>query len=450
MSATNYEALAKKIMARALKRGAKQAEVFLQVGRNADVRVRDGEIEDLTQATSKGLGLRVFVKNRLGFVWTSDFDPAGLDTLIDRAIALAEMSAPNPLNGLPDLAAFGKLPDVGALYDAEVASLPPDWKIKASIEMEKVIRAFDPRIKTIDSVGAGESVSEIYLASSSGMHGSSQGTSVYLYASPVATDGEQLQTSYWYDAKRFFEDLDTPENVAAKAAHRAVRLLGAKKVKSQKCPIVLDPTMAAGFISSIAGAANGDAVFKKSSFLAAKLGQRIAPAHVSIIDDGLRPRGLATSPFDGEGVPTRRTSIIDHGVLKAFLYDAFTARKAKTKTTGNASRGYRSLPSISAHNLLLEPGTLTPEQIIKDIPNGFYVTAMLGHGANTVTGEYSRGANGLWIENGELTRPVQEVTVAGNLNDMLLQLDAVGNDLTFHGATGAPTIRFKELTVSGE
>ena len=450
MSATNYEALAKKIMARALKRGAKQAEVFLQVGRNADVRVRDGEIEDLTQATSKGLGLRVFVKNRLGFVWTSDFDPAGLDTLIDRAIALAEMSAPNPLNGLPDLAAFGKLPDVGALYDAEVASLPPDWKIKASIEMEKVIRAFDPRIKTIDSVGAGESVSEIYLASSSGMHGSSQGTSVYLYASPVATDGEQLQTSYWYDAKRFVEDLDTPENVAAKAAHRAVRLLGAKKVKSQKCPIVLDPTMAAGFISSIAGAANGDAVFKKSSFLAAKLGQRIAPAHVSIIDDGLRPRGLATSPFDGEGVPTRRTSIIDHGVLKAFLYDAFTARKAKTKTTGNASRGYRSLPSIGAHNLLLEPGTLTPEQIIKDIPNGFYVTAMLGHGANTVTGEYSRGANGLWIENGELTRPVQEVTVAGNLNDMLLQLDAVGNDLTFHGATGAPTIRFKELTVSGE
>jgi PmbA protein len=450
MSTTNYAALAKKVMQRALKRGAKQAEVFLQVGRSADVRVRDGEIEDLTQATSKGLGLRVFVKNRQGFVWTSDFNTAALDKIVDRAIALAEMSAANPLNGLPDHEALGKLPNVGELFDEKVASLPPDWKINASIEMEKVIKAFDPRIKTIDSVGAGESVSEVYLASSAGMHGSYQGTSAYLYASPVATDGEQLQTSYWYDAKRFFEDLASPESVAKKAAIRAVRLLGAKKVKSQKCAIVLDPTMAAGFISSIAGAANGDAVFKKSSFLAAKLGQRIAPEHVTIVDDGLRPRGLATSPFDGEGVPTRRTTILEKGVLTSFLYDAFTARKAKTKTTGNASRGYRSLPSIGVNNLVLEPGTKTPEQIIKEIPNGFYVTAMLGHGANTVTGEYSRGANGLWIENGELTRPVQEVTVAGNLNDMLMQLDAIGNDLTFHGSTGASTIRFKELTVSGE
>ncbi|MFZ5445301.1 MAG: TldD/PmbA family protein [Myxococcota bacterium] len=450
MSTTNYETLAKKIVQRALKRGAKQAEAFLQVGRSADVRVRDGEIEDLTQATSKGVGLRVFVKNRQGFVWTSDFDPAALDTMVDRAIALAEMSAPNPLNGLPDKASLGKLPEVGPLFDPEVASLPPDWKINASIEMEKLIRAFDPRIKTIDSVGAGEAVSEVYLASSAGMHGHYQGTSVYLYASPVATDGEQLQTSYWYDAKRFFEDLEAPEVVAKKAAERAVRLLGAKKVKSQKCPIVLDPTMAAGFVASIAGAANGDAVFKKASFLAPQLGQRIAPAHVSIVDDGLRPRGLATAPFDGEGVPTRRTSIVKSGVLENFLYDCFTARKAKTRTTGNASRGYRSLPSIGFNNLLLEPGTKSPEEIIKEIPNGFYVTAMLGHGANTVTGEYSRGANGLWIENGELTRPVQEVTVAGNLTDMLLQLDAIGSDLTFHGSIGASTIRFKELTVSGE
>jgi PmbA protein len=215
-------------------------------------------------------------------------------------------------------------------------------------------------------------------------------------------------------------------------------------------PVVLDPTMAAGFVASIAGAANGDAVFKKSSFLASKLGQKIAPAHVSIVDDGLRKRGLATSPFDGEGVPTRRTSIVEGGVLKAFLYDAFTARKAKTKTTGNASRGYQSLPAIGVNNLVLEPGKKSPEEIIKEIPNGFYVTAMLGRGANTVTGEYSRGANGLWIENGELKQPVQEVTVAGNLTDMLQQLDAIGSDLTFHGSTGASTIRFQELTVSGE
>jgi PmbA protein len=447
---SGYEALAKKIVHRALKRGAKQAEAFLQVGRNADVRVRDGEIEDLTQATSKGVGLRVFVKNRLGFVWTSDFTPAALDTMIDRAIALAEMSAPNPLNGLPGASELGKFPKVGALFDRRVADLPPDWKIKAALEMEKVVKAADPRIKTIESVSAGEAVSEVYLASSAGVTGAYDGTSVYLYASPVATDGQQLQTSYWYDARRFLEDLASPEAVAQKAAERAVRLLGAKKVKSQKVPVVFDPTMAAGFVASIAGAASGDAVYKKSSFLAAKLGQAIGPAHLTIVDDGLRPRGLATSPFDGEGVPTRRTPIVEAGVLKAFLYDAFTARKAKARSTGNASRGYSSLPSIGFNNLVLEPGARTPEQIIKDIPNGFYVTAMLGRGANTVTGEYSRGANGLWIENGELTRPVQEVTVAGNLVDMLLQLDEVGSDLTFMGSTGASTIRFRELTVSGE
>lgn len=450
MSSASNAALAKKVMQLALKRGAKEAEVFLQVGRSADVRVRDGEIEDLTQATSKGLGLRVFVKNRLGFVWTSDFDPAGLPALVDRAIALAEMSAANPLNGLPDAKSLGKPANVGPLFDPRVADLPPDWKIKASIEMEKVIKAFDPRIKTIDSVGAGESVSEVYLASSAGMTGSYEGTSVYLYASPVATDGTQLQTSYWYDAQRFFEDLLSPEAVAKKAAERSVRLLGAKKIKSQKMPVVLDPTMAAGFVGSIAGALNGDSVFKKASFLASKLNQQVAPAHFTLVDDGLRKRGLATSPFDGEGVATRRTPLIEQGVVKAFLYDTFTARKAKTKTTGNAARGYRSLPGIGVNNLMLEPGTRSPQEILKEIPRGLYVTSMLGHGANTITGDYSRGAVGLLIENGELTQPVQEITVAGNLNDMLMQLDAIGNDLHFHGATGASTLRFKELTVSGE
>jgi PmbA protein len=445
-----WETLAKKLVQRAVKKGAKQADAYLQVGRSADVRVRDGEIEDLTQSTSKGVGLRVFVKNRLGFAWTSDFDPDGLEAFVDRAIALAEVSAPNPINGLPDPTDIGHWSKVADLYDPEVANLPDDWKIKAAVEMEKVVRAYDSRIKTIDSVGAGEEVSEVYLASSAGVTGSYQGTSVYLFASPVASAGDQLQTSTWYDAKRFLSDLGSPEAIATEAARRALRLLGAKKVKSQKVPVVFDPTMAASFVGTIAAAANGDAVFKKSSFLASRLGQRIASDTVTIVDDGLLPRGLASSPFDGEGVATRKTAIVSQGVLHAFLYDSFTARKAKAKTTGNAARGYRTLPGIGTNNLYLEKGTRSAEGIIRDIPNGLYVTAMLGLGANLVTGEYSRGANGLWIENGELTRPVQEITVAGHLTEMLMQLDAVGSDLTFRGSVGAPTIRFKELTVSGE
>lgn len=447
---SDYQALAKKLMARAKKKGAQQAEVFIEVGREASVRVRDGEIEDLTQATSKGVGVRVFVNKRLGFAWTSDFTEGSLNAFVDKAVALAQAAAPNALNGLPDRQDLRGHHDVGALFDPAVANLRPEWKIEAAIEMEKAGKSVDPRIKTFESVGAGESVSEVYLASSEGFTGGYQGTYAYLYAVPVAAEGEQLQTSYWVDYKRFLDKLDTPEMVGKEAARRALRMLGAKKVKSQKVPVIFDPMMAAAFVGSVAAAANGDAVFKQSSFLASKLGQKIAPDTLTIVDDGLLKDGIATSPFDGEGVPTRTTRLVDRGVLKAFLYDAFTARKAKTHSTGNAARGYRTMPHIGTNNLYLEKGERTPESIIKEVPNGFYVTAMLGHGANLVTGEFSRGANGLWIENGELTRPVQEVTVAGHLLQMLQDIDAIGNDLVFRGNTAAPTLRFKELTVSGE
>lgn len=447
---THYEQLAKKLVARAKKRGASSAEIFIQVGREASCRVRDQDIESLTQATSKGCGIRVIVNKRLGFAWTTDFTPSTLDAFVDSAIALAQASAPNPLNGFAEARDLGALPDVGSLCDPNIVSLSPEWKIKAAMEMEKACRAFDSRVKTVDTVEAGETVTEVYLASSTGMHGGYQTSSAYLYAAAVASDGHQLQTSDWYEVKRFLNELSSPESIAREAAQRAVRLLGAKKVKSQRVPVVFDPTMAAGFISAMASAASGDVVFKKSSFLASKLGQRIAPPTFTLVDDGLLPRGLGTSPFDGEGVPSRRTEIVQNGVLRSFLYDSFTARKAKTRSTGNAARGYKSLPSIGTHNLYLEAGSMSPEDIVKEIPNGFYVTAMLGNGANIVTGEYSRGANGVWVENGEFTHPVQEVTVAAKLTDMLAGIDAIGSDLKFRGSTGAPTLRFKELTVSGE
>jgi len=448
--ATDYEALAKQLVARAKKKGAKQAEVFMEIGRESSVRVRDGQIEDLTQATSKGMGVRVFVKDRLGFAWTSDFTPDALNATVDRAVELAAASAPNPLNGLPGKKQLGPPSDVGELYDEAVANLDPEWKIRSALEMERVGKAFDPRIKTFESVGAGDYVTEVHLASSEGALGSYRGTYVYLSASAVASDKGQLQVGDWFDYKRFLNELQPPEAVAKEAAQRAVRMLGAAKVKTQVVPVVFDPMMAASFVGSIGAAANGDAVYKKSSFLASKLNETIAPENVTIVDDGLLARGLGTSPFDGEGVPTRKTAILERGVLKAFLYDTFTARKAKAQTTGNAARGYRGLPSIGTNNLYLEAGTKDPKELVREVKNGFYVTKMLGHGLNLVTGEYSRGANGLWIENGELGRPVQEVTVAGSLLGMLKSIDGLGSDLTFRGSTGAPTIRFAELTVSGE
>lgn len=445
----NFQDVAKKVLARAKKMGARQAEVFLENGRTSSVHVRDGEVEDVTEATSKGMGLRVFVKNRLGFAFTSDFDAGSLHAFVDRAILLAGASAPNPLNGLPKPGDFGTNPDVPGLFDPAVAALDGTWKIKTALEVEKSAKAVDTRIKTFKSVGAGDGVYDVYLASSEGFRGGYQGTYAYLFATPVASDGQQLQTSSWFNYKRFLGDLDSPENIGREAARRALRMLGARKVSSQQVPVVFDPSMTASFLGTLASAVNGDAVHQGSSFLGASKGKSIAPTHFTVLDDGRLARGLSSAPFDGEGVPTRTSAIVENGVLKSFLYDTFTARKAKTHSTGNASRSYRSLPSIGTHNLYLQPGTRTPEEIIKEVKNGFYVTSMLGHGINIVTGDYSRGANGLWIENGELAYPVQEVTVAGALPRMLASIDAVGNDLEFRSSTGAPTIRFSNLMVSG-
>lgn len=447
---SKYEQVARNAVQRACKRGAQQAEAYLEVGRQSSCRVRDGQIQDLTEATSKGLGLRVVSNHRLGFAFTSDFDPATLNQFVDRAVDLAASAAANRLNGLPTRDDLGAPSEVGDLYDPKVASLPADWKIKAALEMERVAKAADPRIAAFEAVGAGEQVSEVIIATSEGFAGGYSGTHVFMYAAPVASDGSQLQTGDWSDEKRFFDELASAEAIGRKAAARAVRMLGARKVKSQRVPVILDPTMAASFAATIASAANGDAVYKRSSFFAGTLGKKIGPEIFSIVDDGVRPRGFATAPFDGEGVPTRRTAIVDKGVLNSFLYDCFTARKAKARTTGNAARGYSSLPVIGTNNLHLEAGTRPPEEIIREVKNGFYVTAMLGVGANIVTGEYSRGANGLWIENGALAQPVQEVTVAGGMLQMLEDIDAVGSDLQFRGAIGAPTIRFRELTIAGE
>src|SRR5215218_4169827 len=315
MATTDYEKLAKKLVQRALKRGATEAEAFLEVGRQSSCRVRDGQIEDLTEATSKGVGLRVIVKGRLGFASTSDFEPGALDTFVDRAVQLAQAAAPNKLNGLPGKRDLGKPAQVGELFDPAVANLASDWKIKTALEVERAAKSVDPRVTAFDSVGAGDYVSDVYVASSEGFSGAYAGTYVYLFASPVASDGQGLQTSYWMDYKRFLGDLESAESVGREASRRAVRMLGAKRVKTQQVPVLFDPMVAASFVGSIASAANGDAVYKKSSVLAPLLGKRLASKDVTIVDDGLLARGLGTSPFDGEGVATRRTPLVAGGVL---------------------------------------------------------------------------------------------------------------------------------------
>ncbi len=431
----------------ARKAGAAEAEAYAERTRDASVRVRDGEVEELQQASSKGIGLRVISGGRLGFAYGTDLDKAGLRELADKAVALAKGAAKDEANGLPRGAQLGSGPE--GEYDPAIESMPPEWKLNAAREAEKAARAEDPRVRKFDSTGAGEFLSHSAIVSSRGASGESKASYAYVYCSPVAEADGQLQTASWSDTRRTLAKLSRPEEIGRIAARKAARMLGARKPKTQRVPVIFDPQMAASFIAGVSAAVNGLLVHKKSSFLGTHLGKRIAPESITLVDDATLPHGIATRPFDGEGVQSQRTAVIERGVLKRFLYDATTARKAKAKSTGSASRAWASLPSIGTSNFYLEPGTRTPEEIIKEVRNGLYVTAMLGRGADVVTGDYSRGANGVWIENGELAYPVQEVTVSGNLIEMLQGIDAVGNDLDFRSSTAAPTIRFAELVVSG-
>ncbi|MHB1843440.1 MAG: TldD/PmbA family protein, partial [Deltaproteobacteria bacterium] len=373
-----------------------------------------------------------------------------LASLVDRALALAKAAAPDEANRLPTAAALKARNPQQPLCDPAVEALSTEWKIDAAKTMERVGRSVDPRIKAFESVGAQDVTSEVALASSEGVSDGYRHGYVALFSMPVAQDEGGLQTGYWVDYRRFLSDLEAPEEVGRRAAERAVRMLGAQKGETCRVPVVFEPMQAAGFVSGLVAALNGNLVRKRASFLCGKLGQKIAPASLSLVDDGLWPRGLGSQPFDGEGLATRRTPLIDRGVLQSYLYDTYTAHKAKAKSTATASRGYQSLPGIGTTNLVLEGHAPVPApELLRGVRRGLYVTAMLGHGADSVTGVYSRGAAGFWIENGELGRPVQEVTVAGNLLTMLQSIDGVGDDLDFRGSVGAPSLRFGELTVAG-
>ncbi|MGE5047910.1 MAG: TldD/PmbA family protein [Deltaproteobacteria bacterium] len=431
----------------ARKAGAAEAEAYAERTRNASVRVRDGEVEELQQASSKGIGLRVISGGRLGFAYGTDLGKHGLQELAAKALALAKGAAKDETNGLPRGAQLGSGPS--GEYDPAIESIAPEWKLSAAREAEKGARAEDPRVRKFDSTGAGEFLSESAIASSRGASGVSRASYAYVYCSPVAEADGQLQTASFSDTRRTLSKLQRPEEIGRIAARRAARMLGARKPKTQRVPVVFESRMAADFIAGLSAAVNGLLVHKKSSFLGAFLGKRIASETVTLVDDATLAHGIATRPFDGEGVRSQRTAVVERGVLKSFLYDAATARKAKARSTGSAARGWSSLPSIGTSNFYLEAGPRKKGEIIKEVRSGLYVTAMLGRGADVVTGDYSRGANGIWIENGELAWPVQEVTVSGNLLEMLRGLDAVGDDLEFRSSTAAPTIRFAELVVSG-
>jgi PmbA protein len=445
----NYQELSENIIKKALNKGATQAEVYLDSGEEFSVQVRKSQIETLEQSQRKGLGLRVFVKKRLGFAYTSDFNTEAMNKLVEKTVYIAKQASLDEYNGLPEEDIPLPAKDL-KIYDSEVKSLDTQKKIELAKRCEAAAFSYDPRVKNSEGASFSHYETSIVLVNSMGKSLSFKSTQSGLSCVPVAEQGGEKRGSVFWDAKRLFGNLLSPEEVGKKAAQRGVRLLGARKVKSQKVPVIIESTAAARFLEAISSAINGESVFQKASFLSEKKGEKIASDLVNVWDDGTMPKGLGSAPFDGEGVFTQRKKIIDQGILTSFLYNTYTAKKARTKSTGNARRGYDSTPYISPTNFFLENGDKKPEDLIKDTPEGFYVTDLMGFGINTITGDFSQMAEGIWIEKGELTYPVQEVTLAGTLLEFLQGIEGVANDLYFKSNIACPSLKISQLILSGK
>jgi PmbA protein len=449
MSEPALSEVAELLLRTARAHGASAADVIVARSDTLEVGVRLGEVEKLKQARQKHLGFRVFAGERSAITSSADFSRAALERLAADTCALAQVVAADPFSGLPregELAA--DIPDL-QLYDPEVATVTAEHGIAQATAAEQAARDADPRITNSEGAEFGASTTHVLYASSAGFRGDYRDSGVSLSAVPIASANGAMQRDYWYSAQRKLANLESPEVIGRTAAARAVRRLHARQVPTCEVPVVFDPEMASGLLRHLAGAVSGYALYKGVSFLIGKLGERIAPETVTIVDDGTIVGALGSKPFDGEGLPTRRTVVVERGVLTSYLFDAYSARKLGSRSTGNAARSVSEPPRVAPTNLVLQAGADAPEAIIRSISKGLYVTELVGFGVNPVTGDYSRGAVGLWIENGEIAHPVEEVTIAGNLLTMLQSIEAVGSDLQLRHAVAAPTVMIGRMTVAG-
>ncbi len=434
-----------------MKGGATAAECVVREGDEFSTSVRLGQVETLKESGSRAIGVRVFFGQRAASTYSSDFSAAGIERMLKSALELAKITSEDPYAGIPEADKLGSLSGDLDLYHEDVYSLPGTERIDYARRAEKAALDSDPRLKNSDGGSFDAATGRKVLANSHGFVGEYRRSYCSVAVVPIAQDEQgNMQRDYWYSVARSLAKLDSAEQVGKEAARRTLRRLGARKVKTAHVPVVLDPMVATSMLEHIFEGVNGDSVYRGASFLAGKLGQKIAGGNVTVIDDGTMPGGFGTTPFDGEGIPTRRTVVIENGILKSYLLNTYTAKKLGLETTANASRGLAGTPGIGPGNYFLQPGGKTAKEVIGDVKDGLYVTEFLGHGANLVTGDYSRGASGMWIVNGELAYPVEEITVAGNLKDMFSNISEIGSDLEFRGSVASPTIRIDGLTVGGE
>jgi PmbA protein len=450
-TATDLKSLASDVVRRAMQGGASAAECVVREGDEFSTVVRLGQVETLKEAGSRSIGVRIFFGQRAASTYSSDFSAAGIDRMLNSALELAKITSEDPFGGIPEAGKLGLLSGNLDLYHEDVYSLSGAERIDYARRAEKAALDTDPRIKNSDGGSFDAATGRKVLANSHGFVGDYKRSYCSVAAVPIAQDDAgNMQRDYWFSVARSLAKLDPAEQVGKEAARRTLRRLGARKAKTAHVPVVLDPMVATSMLEHIFEGVNGDSVYRGASFLAGKVGEQIAGNNITVIDDGTIVGGFGTSPFDDEGIPKRRTVVIENGILKSYLLNTYTAKKLGLDTTANASRGLAGNPGIGPGNYFLQAGSKTPQQIIGDVKEGLYITEFLGMGVNLVTGDYSRGASGMWIVNGELAYPVEEITVAGNLKDIFKNISEIGSDLEFRGSVASPTIRIDGLTVGGE
>lgn len=446
---SDLESLAVDAVKRALAAGATEAECTIMEGEEFSAAVRMREVESLKEAGSRGAGIRVLAGKRGGSSYTSDLTPEGIATMVRGAIDLATITTEDPFADLPDPADLGSRPEDLKLYDPAIEDMETEWKIAQAKLAEEAAFAADARIQNSEGASFESYTGRRVFANSRGFVGSYRTSSCGLSVSPVAKHEGSMERDYWYTSGRAAAKLESAEEVGRRAAERAVRRLNPRKIATQKAPIIFEPRTARALLGDLFDAVNGGAIYRHASYLAGKLGEKIAADALTVVDDATMPGLFGSSPFDDEGVICRRTVVIEKGELKSYLLNSYSARKLGLKTTGNASRGITGNAGVGPGNLYIEAGGRSPEELLKSLKTGLYVTELIGGDTNTVTGDYSSGAAGLWIENGELAYPVSEITIAGNMKRMLMDLE-IGSDLEFRGSIASPTLLIGEMTISGQ
>jgi PmbA protein len=438
--------LTEKLVKKCIKLGADAAEVFLESNRNLSINVINAEIETIEEASSQGVGFRVFVDGKMGFSHCNDFNNKSLENTISKAIEFARLSTPDENNVLTDDKGITPVED---LFDPGISAEPMDKKIKMALELEELAMK-DPRITKSSGAGYGEGESEVFIGNSNGLLKTYKSSGCYLGVYVVAEKGDQKNTGGEYCSRVFFSDLVPPEEIAAVASKKAIELLDPVMIRTQKAAVIFDPDVASSLLGGVISAVNGERVLQGASFLKDHLDKQFASPLLSITDDGTRPKSPGSAPFDGEGVPTIKNNIVENGVLKSFIYNTKAAKRAGVKSTGNASRGgFSSLPGIGTHNVYVSTGKHTRNEIIAATKKGLLLLNVTGYGIDSVSGNFSGGASGLWIENGELVHPVKGVTIAGHAFDILNAIDMMGTDIDMNRSFAAPTFRITEMQIGG-